>query len=155
MFAQTKIFKTPTMKNGKLLLALFATAAIFSSCGSDDDSGSTSASIVGKWAYSKTGFSVGGQEQLENYTHTTGCNKDYIQFLSDGKFYDVEYPTGCRPDTISSGTYVKNGNTVTFTEDGESDAVTVQKLTNSELKFASSYTEQGVTFNGVSLFTKE
>jgi hypothetical protein len=147
------------MKHTNLFLGLFASALIFSSCGSDDDNNTvnnTSGSIEGKWAYSKTGFSVGSQESLESHTHTAGCNKDYIQFLSNGKYYDVEYQTGCVPDTLSAGTYVKSGNTLTIGEDrGDVEPATIITLTNSELKLAASYTQNGVTYNTVGVFTKE
>jgi len=146
------------MKHTNLFLGLVASALIFSSCGSDDDNNTvnnTSGSIEGKWAYSQEGVASGSVEQLQNYVHTTGCNKDYVQFLANGKFYDIEYQTGCVADTIGAGTYVKSGNTITFTEDGVADSVTIRTLTNSQLKFVSSYTEAGQTVDFVTTFTKE
>lgn len=145
MFAQTKIFKTPTMKNGKLLLALFATAAIFSSCGSDDDSGSTTGgNIEGKWYYFKEGVASGNQEVLIDYPdHQAGCTKDYVEFVAGGVFNDVDYHNAaCEFDNYAS-TWVKSGNTITLGTGADADAGTIKELTASTLKV--SYTE---TFDG-------
>ncbi|WP_051200049.1 hypothetical protein [Flavobacterium subsaxonicum] len=142
------------MKNAKLLLGVFAAVAMLTSCG-DDDNNSTSASIVGKWAYSKDGVSAQGQEMLLDYEHTEGCNKDYVEFTADGKYFDVEYPTGCVADTIYNETYVKDGNTLTTGIGTDAETVTIETLSNTELKIKSSYTESGVTVNYVTVFTKQ
>jgi hypothetical protein len=142
------------MKNAKLLLlsALTIVSLSLTSCG-DDDSDSTSGSIEGKWAYNQIGAKLNGKEQLIDYPYNqTGCDKDYIEVDATTIKY-ASHDTDCSVD-IDSETYTKSGNTIT-TGTGE-DAVTskITKLTGSELKIESTYTEGGETTTEVTTFTK-
>ena len=143
------------MKDAKLLLALFAATAMFTSCG-DDDSSSTSAPLEGKWYYSQDGVSANGQEVLTPYEQDTECNKkDYLEFVAGGVFNDFDfYGTDCASDN-DNGTWTKSGKTITTIVDGETTTATIEKLTSSTLKIKSAYTQGGTTVNYVTVFTKQ
>ncbi|MDR6968902.1 hypothetical protein J2X31_002928 [Flavobacterium arsenatis] len=144
------------MKKISILLVAFV-ALTFSSCGSDDN-GTNTASIIGKWEYSQTGDVIEGVEFLETYDHTTGCNKDYIEFKSNGTFDDVWYSngaSGCTSDN-DSGTWAQNGVTIT-TAYGEQDAEEGEILTLNEttLKVRFVDTSEGMTQTYVTVLKRQ
>lgn len=122
------------MKKGSILF-LSALALSLGSCSSDDNGNSTSGSIVGKWTYSKVGF---GSNNLINYPdHEEGCDKDYVELTASGTFIDVDYDSFDSPCEVftDSGTYSKEGNSLTITYEGDDlDTVEIVLLTNSQLK---------------------
>ncbi|MCZ8196101.1 MAG: lipocalin family protein [Flavobacterium sp.] len=123
------------MKNLKSLVLLFLVATVsLVSCNKDDDATPAAAALEGKWQYSKQGTIVNGQEVLVDYDHATGCTKDYIEFLSAGVFKEHSFfGTSCEED-IFTGTWVRNGSTVTATVDGEASPAEILELTSTTLK---------------------
>jgi Lipocalin-like domain len=139
------------MKNAKLILAaLFVSATVFTACSKDDDK-TTAAPLEGKWYLSKVGASVSGVEQLNAYTNECSTKKDYVEFVTGGVFNSVSYDDTCTADT-STGTWTRNGNTITTVSDGETDVETITNLTSSELKISSKDLDTGIT--EVAVFTK-
>lgn len=123
------------MKNVSILF-LSALALSLGSCGSDDNGNPThtDASIVGKWTYSKFGE---GTNVIDYDDHEPGCDKDYIELTANGVFRDVDYDSFNAPCErfVDSGTYLKDGNTLTVTYDGEQvDNSNILLLTDTELK---------------------
>ncbi|MXN91570.1 hypothetical protein GR160_10055 [Flavobacterium sp. Sd200] len=144
------------MKNAKLLLGLFAAAAIFSSCSGDDDAGSsTSAPLEGKWFYSKSGIAASGQEVLLDYDeHQSGCSKDYVEFVAGGVFNDVDYYTSECAFTNDASTWTRSGNTITIGTGANAEIATIVVLDNSTLKITSTDEEMpGAQF--VSVYTRQ
>jgi hypothetical protein len=124
-----------------LCLTLFVLGLTITACSKDDDN----TSIEGKWVFSQEGFAIGNQEVLEAYEHTVGCEKDYWEFktgsvLVDGSFYDDG--NGCESE-IYLETYVKSGNDLLLSLDGESIAATIMTLNSSTLKFKVTFIEDG------------
>ncbi|MGQ2983980.1 hypothetical protein [Flavobacterium sp.] len=133
------------MKKFTLLLAFVAAGFAFTSC-SDDDSNSTqfSASLIGgKWQHEKTGFRVMEQETLEDYTHSEGCSKDYVEFLEDGVYKWVVYngDNNC-DEVVRTETYMKNGETLTVGEGEEFESFKIEELTETQLRTKTIYMEQ-------------
>jgi hypothetical protein len=133
------------------VLALGLTAV---SCG-DDDSSSTSASLEGKWVYAKEGVAAQGQEVLQDYQHTAGCEKDYM-LISSTTVKDVWFNNdgeGCEEDSETSN-YTRSGNTISIVEGGVTNTATIEKVTATELKISETETLNGTTVKYVTTFTK-
>lgn len=123
------------MKNLSILF-LSALALSLGSCGNDDNGNPihTDGDIVGKWMYSKFGE---GNTLVDYDDHEEGCDKDYIELTANGIFRDVDYDSFETPCEmfVDSGTYLKQGNTLTVTYDGEKiDSANILLLTDTELK---------------------
>ena len=158
MFTRKNSISCPIfLKLKKLKIVLFSVLALgltTVSCGDDDSSSATGGNLEGKWIYAKEGMAAQGQEILEDHEHYAGCNKDYLEFLSNGTAKDVSYyGSDCSQDVYES-TYEKNGNTLTVTEDGQTVTVTIEKLTGSELRISTSENLGGTTVKYISTFTK-
>lgn len=142
----------------KLRIVLFSVLALgltTVSCG-DDDSSSTGGKLEGSWVYAKEGIAAQGQEVLQDYVHTTGCDKDYMEITSTN-VKDVWYDnngTECEEDSETSA-YTRNGNTLTVTVGGEAQTVNIDKLTSNELKISSSETMNGTTVKYITTFTRK
>lgn len=135
-----------------LFVAVLGISSTFVSCSKSDSS--DSASIVGKWEFSKEGVIVNGQEVLTNYVHTTGCTKDYSQFFDNNTMVDHSFEnpgTGCT-EYLDSYTYVKNGNTLTLTQGTYSISTTIQTLSSSTLKVK--FTDPDTSEVYISVFTR-
>jgi len=119
----------------KLILLFVACVSLTSitSCSSDDDN--SSASLEGKWEYSKEGFASNGQEILTDYDHATGCNKDFIQItattVSDHEFFNNG--DGCEED-IFTVAYSRSGNTLTIGTGVDASVAQIVTLNGSTLK---------------------
>lgn len=119
------------MKKLILLFVAIVSLSSITSCSKDDDS---DASLIGKWEYSKEGFSANGQEVLTDYEHTQGCSKDYIQITASTVTDHTFYNDGdCTEDT-STVNYSRNGNTLTVGTGSDSSVVQIVTLTGSTLK---------------------
>ena len=92
----------------KILLFVSFLAIGLTSCSKDDDSssdgGSTPAAIEGKWAFSKEGAIVGGNETLFDYAHECATKKDYVELVAGGVANDVYYPSDSVAET-TTGTW--------------------------------------------------
>jgi len=120
-----------------LTLSFVALSMTLVSCSKDDNNGSTtSASLVGKWEYSKEGSTVNGQEFLVAYMgNETGCSKDYIDVTATS-VADVDYDSTDNPCEMFTDTYsyTRTGNTLTLTVSGMEFTSTIVTLTSTELK---------------------
>jgi hypothetical protein len=145
------------MKKIKLLLGLLIATTFIYSCSDDDDAKTISeTTIAGKWIYAKEGIAASGFEQLVDHSHQSGCSRDYLEFLQNNQFYDIEYQPGCAPDTIGKGTYVKNSNTLTLTyDDNTVEVYNLRTLTDNDLKTNFEYTFEGQTYTAVTTYTKQ
>lgn len=113
----------------KLFFAAILAVLLFSSCSSDD----SQASIVGVWKFNRVGGVVSGEEVLTPYDHSPGCGKDNTEFRANGTIVDTYYSTDCEA-VPHTGTYTKQGNTLTITLSDGPNVFTILKLTSTILK---------------------
>lgn len=123
------------MKKFQRLVLLFLVGSLtLVSCNKDNDK---EASIEGKWLYSKEGTIVNGQELLVDYQHTSGCNKDYTEIIAGGSVKDVYYESngngGCDQIT-DTGSWSRNGNTISATFSGYTNTGEILELSDTTLK---------------------
>lgn len=122
------------MKKLILLFVACVSLTTITSCSKDDDS--SSASLEGKWEWSKEGFSANGQEVLSNYEHTAGCSKDYIVITSttvSDHTFESNGTGGCSEDIFNT-TYTRSGNTLTVGTGALASTAQIASLTGSTLK---------------------
>jgi len=122
------------MKRFKKVVVLFLAVSVsLVSCEGDDAS---TAALEGKWQFSKEGTIVAGQEVLEDYMHTEGCTKDFLEFKSGGIFIDhyFEMPEAMCTEYLDTGTWTRNGNQLTISGEEGSQIVTIVELTNTTFK---------------------
>ena len=112
-----------------LLVAMMSFSAL-TSCSKDDDG----PSLQGKWEYLKEGVASGEQEVLEDYSHQSGCTKDYSMITATTIMDHIFNGTACTEEIISSP-YTRNGNTITITNGGETFTAEIKTLDDSTLKF--------------------
>lgn len=112
---------------------------LFTSCSKDDSSeGSANTSIEGKWQFTKEGTITNNQEVLSDYQHTLGCTKDYTEFLTGNVIKDHYFTNPNCQETIDTGTWNKNNNTLTITYPSSSSInaeIIVLTSTTLKLKF--------------------
>ncbi|RFN59723.1 lipocalin family protein [Marixanthomonas ophiurae] len=151
----------------KLTKLLFLTILTFSiiSCSKDDDSketNDTSSSLVGSWkatdfSYESTSRTEGQGTTIES--ESTGIAKELditVEFSEDPNTYEVdsdyvlEITTESSGDTIiqeipiqysGTGTWSKEGNTLSIIENNEEREATITELTNSKLTYTSTTTQ--------------
>ena len=140
-----------------LFLSVMTLGLSVTSCSSDDDD--DSASIVGKWEYTKEGYSVAGQEDLEDYEHLTQCGRDNIEFLTDGsfktQFFEIEEEECITQN--GNGEYVRDGKKLTIKgteEDPEESVSEILFIDENTLKIKTDVTFEGQTFSEISVFKK-
>ena len=159
------------MKLSKLFLFIALIAATVS-CKSDDDSNmQINAELAGTW--SATGIDFTGTTATEFMGVTlnvaavgTGTNINYSITLSEDPnivlatgMFDLELTLtapGVPPQTqtltdqmpVGGGTWEQNGNTVSFTENGETTVVNIDVLTATDLQLSFSETETTTQPNG-------
>lgn len=89
--------------------------------------------LQGKWYFVST--SINGETEL--YDDHEPCGKDYLEFLPNNVIKQVDVWDCDGNNPVSSeyeATYTTSGNKITLGVEGQSNTVTVQKLTNSELE---------------------
>ena len=119
-----------------LFVSVLSAGLLLTSCNKDDDSGS-SASLEGKWYFSKNGAMVDGNEFLVDYVNECPTKKDYLEIASNGTFANVSYFDDCTTTDIFSGTWVRTGDVITTTVAGETpESGTILSLTSSTLKLS-------------------
>lgn len=126
-------------------LFLAVTFAGFStiSCGSDDDKGGSSSSLVGKWEYFQAGMVIDGEEFLSDWEHSEGCDKDYMELLSNGTGKDVIYWEDCEVE-VETFDYAVSGNTFTI-DYGDEDSISgTYSISSGILKIKEVY--EGTTY---------
>jgi hypothetical protein len=90
------------------------------SCNKDDNNTTEPTfDIIGKWNYSKTSDIQNGQEvNIQNWQHSVGCNKDYMQFNANDTQIIGKYIFNSCSLVEDSFTWTKVGNTITTNELG-------------------------------------
>jgi len=129
-----------------LFISALASAFAFSSCCDDEDS-QVSPSIKGKWNFDKISLTINGvtSPELDYDDNEPGCPKDYIEFAPAAVFNEGDYSgSECLLD-MTTGTWYKNGNTVTITSEGVTLLFEVISLTSTTLKVKYSETQDGTT----------
>jgi len=127
----------------------------FPSCSSDDDS-SNSASVVGKWNFSKMSTVINGvaSPEMDYDGNETGCAKDFLEFKSGGIYTETDYfGSACELDS-STGTWIQSGSTITITEGPDVITAQVISVTSSVLKVKATETDSGITITVNITFTK-
>ncbi len=135
----------------KLVILFVAILSVgFASCSKDDDSGN---SLSGKWEYVKNGSTINGTEILQNYTHATGCEKDYIM-ISASTFVDHKFQNQECIETTTPFTYTRNGNLLTVTyAQGTTGTLEIAQLDNTTLKVKTTIPGESAQ-NFVSIFVR-
>ena len=135
-----------------LCLGLLAIGLTTTGCSNDDEN----ASIEGKWFFSQTGLSVGGQEALDPYVHTEGCEKDYWEFNTGGVLKEVSFNkdgSTCESDIVL-GTYTKSDNNLLVSLNGQSNVYTIMTLNSSTLKIKVTLIDNGQPIDYVYVFRR-
>jgi hypothetical protein len=117
------------------VFALFL-GLVFTSCSKDDSPSSASASVVGKWNYSKISFTINGvtSPEIDYDDDEPGCSKDYIEFKTAGVYNEGDYSgTTCVLD-LTVGTWSETGSQLTITADGTPASLEILSVTSSTLK---------------------
>lgn len=121
------------LKNAYIALSIFIFG--LTSCSSDGSSQEQAASIVGKWQYTKTGTITNNEEVLNDYPHTPGCTKDYIEILSPNIVKSHEFDNPDCDETIKTGTWSRSNNTLVVTYPDEPNTNgEILELTSTTLK---------------------
>ncbi|MET2996876.1 lipocalin family protein [Flavobacterium columnare] len=142
------------LKNLFLVLSILLLG--LSSCSKDDDSTpiTSVASLEGKWQLTKEGGIINNQEVLTDYQHTSGCAKDYMEFLSGNITKEHYFKNPNCQETIDTGTWNKTNNSVviTFTNVPTPTNVNFEilELTSTTLKMK--FVRSGITY--LSVFTR-
>lgn len=134
-----------------LCLGLLTIGLTTTSCSDDENT-----SIVGKWVFHETGLLINGQESLEPYEHTAGCDKDYWEFKSGSVLEDVSYyndGNGCETDIIL-GTYTQSDSNLLISLDGESEVATILTLNSSTLKIKVTLLNNGQSIDYITVFKR-
>ena len=116
------------MKKIILLAVAFVSFATLTSCSKDDES----ASLLGKWEYSKEGTFTNGVETLVDYVPESGCSKNYSMITASTIMDHAFSGTAC-DESISNLPYSRSGNTLTVTGEGGALTFLIKKLTSSSL----------------------
>lgn len=117
------------MKKIIVLLVAMVSFSALTSCSKDDDG----PSLQGKWEYLKEGVASGEQEVLEDYSHQSGCAKDYSMITATTIMDHSFNGTACTEE-ITTTPYTRNGNTITITFGGETFTAVIKSLTSTTLK---------------------
>ena len=143
-------------KSFLLFVSIVSLSLTFNSCSNDDDNNSaTSGTIVGEWEFLKEGTIVSGTEFLTAYEHTSGCNKDYIEFKSNGiaEDYSYEKPSGSCIEYVDAATWTKDGNALSINYGG-GDFFDGEILTLNSTTLKIKFTDDGGTVNVVEFVRK-
>ena len=139
------------------LILVFLSTLI--SCGSDDNTPSTPASIIAKWNVSKTVVKTSTNTSEIPYTsNEAGCDKDYTEFAANGSLNKVVYfknaSNVCTPDAAGGSTWNKSNNTLTITGGEFAGTYQIKTLSESQLTIESTQTLSGTQFTTTVYFNK-
>lgn len=118
-------------------LSLLATVVFvgLSSCSSDNSASEPAPQIEGAWQFTKEGTITNNHEILNNYEHTTGCTKDYIEIFDANVIKDHYFDNPNCQETIDTGAWNRNNNALTFVyQNGTTVNAEIMQLTNTTLK---------------------
>ncbi|TDW49626.1 lipocalin-like protein [Flavobacterium sp. 270] len=147
------------MKNLKVLfLSVVALALSVSSCSNDNNNEdtNTNGSLIGKWELSQVGTILGNEEVLQPYTND-GCDKDVVEFTTDGKFIDrySEFTNNACKAYTQEGTWTKDENTLSKKyASNDSEKFEITELSGSKLKVKETYSQAGITVIAISVYKK-
>ena len=119
-----------------ILLVVALIAVSISSCSSDDEN--VEVSLSGKWEPVKQGIVISGQELVEDFEHTVGCNKNYAEFTATTTIqhdFEKNMSNQCVEETYTYN-YSRTGNTITILQDGELLTLTILELNATTLKLS-------------------
>lgn len=138
------------MKKIKVLLAAFVLAGMTVVSCSSDDSG-PAATIDGKWNQVKTVVKLGNQSVTQDYTHETGCDKDYVEFAASSVYNEVSYNNvgsgDCAANASDAGTWIKTDDKLTIANGSQiaSDTYDIKKLSGSDLQLSVTDSNGGIS----------
>jgi FlaG/FlaF family flagellin (archaellin) len=136
------------MKNFRLLIILFAFITLVSACKKDDEKPQTTEQrILGKWNIKKSTDKYYENNVLKTSSEETASSGDYVEFNSNKSL--VVFEDG----DLSSGSYqILNDNSMTFSVDGFTSTVTIDKLDSKQFIITTSFsqTQDGITYKYVS-----
>jgi|GEM_PF-783604 len=119
-------------------LSLLATVVFvgLSSCSSSSDSSPEVApQVEGTWQFTKEGTIVNNQEIINDYEHTAGCTKDYLEIFAANIIKDHYFDNPNCQETIDTGAWTKNNNALTFVyQNGTTVNAEIMQLTNTTMK---------------------
>ncbi len=119
-------------------LSVLATVVFvgLSSCSSSNDSTpEATPQIEGTWQFTKDGTITNNQEILNNYEHTAGCTKDYLEIFAANIIKDHYFDNPNCQETIDTGAWTRNNNALTFVyQNGTTVNAEIMQLTNTTLK---------------------
>lgn len=129
------------MKNFRLLIILFAFVTAFSACKKDDEKPmTTEQKVIGKWSIKKSSDKYYENNVLKESSEEIADAGDYVEFNSNKTL--VVFQNG----DLSSGSYqILNENAMTFTMDGETITVSIDKLDTKLFNITTSFS---TTYNG-------
>lgn len=132
----------------KKIFFLFVSVALLIasliSCSSDDNGGSSSGSLVGKWYPEKVVTIFMGESDEEEHEHLCASKKDYVELKSNGTFLSVDHDEDCVAYE-DEGTWVKEGNQLTVVSDGEAFTAEIVSITSSKFVIKETVTWAGMT----------
>lgn len=138
-----------------LFLSIVTLGLTVSSCSHDDDQDTTS--IEGKWEITKIGVIIGGQETLADYVNQNNCTIPTIEYKTDGTFIDItsDYWDSQCSTYQETGTWKKDGSTLTLKYEDDDEKLEIMELTNSTLKVKMTYSEEGISVTTISVYKKK
>lgn len=90
----------------------------FYSCQEDnfvDSTASYESRIIGKWEYlSELGFTNDDEHYDKDWEHNCSTDKDYIEFKSNGMYYELSYNEDCDESSKMGSYKVIDHTTITF-----------------------------------------
>jgi len=144
------------MKSAKILLVIISAVVLFAGCKKDEDK-TNKDMLVGK-TWINTALTIDPPLQIGDITITDlfnqafyACSKDDTQqFKSDGGYVFDEGASKCDPNDPQTvtGTWVMNPDmtVVTVTAFGETMSYTIVSISDNQLKYTYSITEDGITY---------
>lgn len=114
------------------LLSIFSLLLIVS-C-SADDSSLLEGKLETRWYYWQTISYIDGEEIKDLYTHTPGCEKDYIEFKDDNKFGSVHFYGSNCDSTIFDADFERNGTQLTIIDGDVTKEYTIEVLIGNQLR---------------------
>ncbi len=136
----------------KLVLFAAVLALGVTSCSKDDDK--EQSELAGKWEYSQEGISVMGMELLEPYSHTTGCQKDYV-LITATTIADHTFSGASCFDETSTEAYTISGNKIITVIDGVTHTEEVLLLNNTTLKTKTNIDDEGSPASLITIYTRK
>ncbi len=134
-----------------LFVSVLALGLSFTSCSKDDDNNSTSASVEGKWSFSKESVEFPGQPAIENDydSENPTCGKDFVEFKANGVANFGYYSSDCKVVNEPT-TWKQDGNKLTI----DDETAEIVSNSGSVLKIKSTYTEDNKTITIVTTLVK-